>query len=108
MNARRIATIAKALADPTRAKMLAELREAGEMTCSEVMGCCTLAQPTISHHVQVLVQSGLVRARKRGPFNVLSVREDVLADFAAALTGGRSKPARRARPSPERGKLRKD
>lgn len=96
MDARRIAAVAKALADPTRAKMLRELREAGEMTCSEVSGCCTLAQPTISHHVQVLQKAGLVKVRRRGPYNILSVDEDLVRSFAAAVTGAVARPARKA------------
>ena len=104
MDARRIARIAKALADPTRAAMLRDLRKKGELTCSEVGESCPLAQPTISHHVQVLQKAGLIAVRRRGPYNILSVREDLVAEFAAVLTG---KPARRpprSNPSPVRGK----
>jgi ArsR family transcriptional regulator, arsenate/arsenite/antimonite-responsive transcriptional repressor len=94
VDARGIAKIAKALADPTRAKMLRELREAGQLSCSEVSACCTLAQPTISHHVQVLQKAGVVKVRRKGPYNILSVDEDLMTTFARAVAGAPRKPRR--------------
>lgn len=77
--------IAKALADPTRHQMLRELREAGEMTCSDVCQRFALSQPTISHHIRTLSEAGVITMRKEGPFHVLSVNEELMRAFAADL-----------------------
>jgi ArsR family transcriptional regulator len=73
--------IAKALADPTRLRMLREVRKAGSLTCSQVCGLFALRQPTISHHVRTLEGAGLLRVRKRGAFHELSVDEATLRAF---------------------------
>jgi ArsR family transcriptional regulator len=78
--------IAKALADITRHRMLLELREAGELTCSQICEKFPQSQPTISHHIKTLAEAGLVRCRKEGQFHVISVDEDVVAAFAQDIT----------------------
>lgn len=91
--------IAKALADPTRLKMLEGIRAAGRQTCSDVCSCFKLTQPTISHHIKMLESSGVISVQKSGAFHVLTVREDVLRDFALHAAGefasGAAKPARK-------------
>jgi len=77
--------IAKALADPTRLKMLREVRGAGELTCSCLCECFPLSQPTISHHIRTLEGAGLLTVRKDGQFHRLTVNEDVLAGFSGFL-----------------------
>lgn len=77
--------IAKALADPTRHQMLRQLREAGEMTCSDVCERFPLSQPTISHHIRTLAEAGVIDVRKDGPYHVLSVNEERMRAFAADL-----------------------
>ncbi len=85
--------IAKALADPTRLKMLEGIRAAGTQTCSEVCSCFKLSQPTISHHIKMLESSGIIRVKKAGAFHVLSVNEPLLRDFARHAAGETSKSA---------------
>lgn len=94
--------IAKALADPTRHQMLRELRAAGELTCSDVCERFALSQPTISHHIKTLQESGLIRIRKQGQFHVLSVDEKVLSEFARDLSGPPAAPRRARPPAPTR------
>jgi ArsR family transcriptional regulator len=85
-------TIAKALADPTRHRILREIRAAGEMTCSDVCERFRLAQPTISHHIKTLANAGVVKVRTEGQFHVLSVNERVMRTFAAeVMPNGRAK-----------------
>ncbi|GEM_PF-1050948 len=78
-------TIAKALADPTRHRMMREVRAAGELTCKQVCERFALSQPTISHHICTLATAGLISVRKRGQFHVLSIDEKVLRGFIDAL-----------------------
>ena len=95
MRAADFVKIAKALADPTRLRMLEGIRAAGKQTCSEVCSCFKLSQPTISHHIKMLESSGVIHARKSGAFHVLSVNEALLRDFARHAAGEASKSATR-------------
>lgn len=64
----------KALADPARLAIIEFLRAPQADCCSRGDGVCAcdlegvleLSQPTVSHHMKVLVAAGLVRAEKRG------------------------------------------
>lgn len=60
------AALFKALADETRLAILRQLREQGEVCACDFLACCSLAQPTVSHHLRVLREAGLVNADKRG------------------------------------------
>ncbi|MCL4534987.1 MAG: metalloregulator ArsR/SmtB family transcription factor [Bacteroidetes bacterium] len=60
------ARLFRALADETRLAILRQLRERGEVCACEFLACCELAQPTVSHHLKVLRDAGLVNAVKRG------------------------------------------
>lgn len=65
--ARRMATLAKALADPIRIQLLDVLRKhAGKVCVCELVPLFDVSQPTISHHLKVLRQAGLVESEKRG------------------------------------------
>ena len=55
----------KALADDTRQKILVMLLN-GEMRVSDIVDAFTMSQPTISHHLGILKQFGLVTSRKEG------------------------------------------
>ncbi len=60
------AKLFRALADETRLAILRQLRDEGEVCACDFQACCTLAQPTVSHHLKVLREAGLVTAEKRG------------------------------------------
>jgi ArsR family transcriptional regulator, arsenate/arsenite/antimonite-responsive transcriptional repressor len=55
----------KALADPTRQKILEMLLEK-EKTVSEVVDSFKLTQPTVSHHLEILSRNGLLTSRREG------------------------------------------
>ena len=78
--------IAKALADPTRHRMILEIRRAGVLTCSALCERVPLSQPTISHHIKTLVAAGLVTVRRQGQFHLLAVNPDIVECFIADLT----------------------
>ncbi len=97
MRAADFVKIAKALADPTRLRMLEGIRAAGRQTCTEVCACFKLSQPTISHHIKMLEASGVVHAKKSGAFHVLSVNEPLLREFARHAAGEVAKSLSRAK-----------
>lgn len=55
-----------ALADPTRMEILRELAGAPEVCACDFTACCTVSQPTISHHLKVLRDAGAVTSERRG------------------------------------------
>ncbi len=56
----------RALGDPARQRMLALLEAGGEVCVSDLARHFDMAQPSISHHLRVLREAGLVTARKQG------------------------------------------
>lgn len=101
MNDDTLVGIARALADPTRYRMLQEIRARGEMTCSDVHECFKLAQPTISHHLNTLKKAGLIKVRKEGVFHHLSAAPGVMREFSRAV-GATPGKAAKVRPAPTR------
>jgi ArsR family transcriptional regulator, arsenate/arsenite/antimonite-responsive transcriptional repressor len=100
MNPDTFISIAKALADPMRLRVLDQIRRGGDITCSCVCDKLPLSQPTVSHHIRALERAGLISIRKDGQFNRLTVNQDVLDEFAAHIAAPR-KPRRTARrPAP--------
>jgi ArsR family transcriptional regulator len=78
----------KALADPTRLAIVNSLagRSEGCVCDFQRLG---LSQPTISHHLKVLREAGLVEvARKRGTWTFYRLVEDAVESLAFALGGG--------------------
>lgn len=86
--AAKVAPLLKALADPVRLRLLslAASREGGEACICDLNDAFDLSQPTISHHMKVLHEAGLVDRDKRGVWVYYRVRPQALASLAA-LTG---------------------
>ena len=73
------ARLLKALADPTRLRILSLLsRHEGEVCVFEIVESFTLEQPTISHHLRILRDAGLVDCRKKGLWAYYYVRRESL------------------------------
>ncbi len=89
--------VAKALGDPTRFRMLRTIAARDEISCQELTARFRLAQATVSHHLKVLTQAGLVSARKQGPFHFYRVHRDALAAHGATIADAFAGGARRAR-----------
>ena len=87
--AERVATLFKALADPVRLRLVSIVdgSEGGEACVCDLNDAFDLSQPTISHHLKVLHEAGLLDRTKRGVWVYYAVRREVLADLAA-LVGG--------------------
>jgi ArsR family transcriptional regulator len=70
----------KALADPTRRKILRLLQEK-DMTAGEIADQFDISKPSISHHLNVLKQSGLVLDERRGQFIIYSLNMTVFQEI---------------------------
>lgn len=82
-----LARLLKAVADPARLQLLSLIRADAEcQACvcdlTEAVG---LSQPTVSHHLKVLVDAGLVTREKRGYWAWYSLVPGRLAELAAVL-----------------------
>lgn len=75
----------KALADPTRVRMVNLLARNGELCVCDVQEHFDLAQPTISHHLSVLRKAGLVRSETRGRWAFYRVVPEAIAALSGAL-----------------------
>ncbi len=74
----------KALADGTRQRILEMLMEA-EMCVGDIVDSFDMSQPTISHHLNVLRQFGLVNSRKDGKQVYYSINRDNVAQCCGRL-----------------------
>jgi DNA-binding transcriptional ArsR family regulator len=75
-----------ALADPTRRRILELLRQ-GDLTAGEIADQFSISQPSVSHHLSLLKQAGLVECERRGQYIVYSLNSTVFQDLLAWLTG---------------------
>lgn len=69
----------KALADPTRRRILDLLRE-GDLTAGEIAAHFPISKPSVSHHLALLQQAGLVRDERRGRHIVYSLNATVFQE----------------------------
>jgi ArsR family transcriptional regulator, arsenate/arsenite/antimonite-responsive transcriptional repressor len=85
--AERIADVAKALGDPIRMQLVDVLaKHAGKVCVCELVPLFDLSQPTVSHHLKVLRDAGLVDSERRGLWAYYYVLPDVLKELSAWLT----------------------
>jgi ArsR family transcriptional regulator, arsenate/arsenite/antimonite-responsive transcriptional repressor len=85
--AERMASIAKALGDPVRVQLVDVLRKAAGQVCvCELVALFDLSQPTVSHHLKVLRQAGIVDSERRGLWAYYYVLPDALEELSEWLS----------------------
>ena len=78
----------KALSDPARVSIVNQIAGEGEACTCHLTRPLGLSQPTVSHHLRVLKEAGLVEvARKRGTWTFYRLVPDAMAQLAFALHG---------------------
>jgi ArsR family transcriptional regulator len=86
--ARTLATRFKALADPSRVAIVNRLAGADEVCVCDFIGALGVSQPTVSHHLRILREAGLVEiARKRGTWVFYRLVPEAVEQLAFALGG---------------------
>jgi ArsR family transcriptional regulator len=85
--AENVAPLLKALADPVRLRLMSLVasHEGGEACVCDLTGAFELSQPTISHHLKVLHECGLLDRDKRGVWVYYRARTEALANLAALI-----------------------
>jgi ArsR family transcriptional regulator len=80
------AALFKALADPHRLTILATLARAGDEVCvCDFTGALPLNQPTVSHHLRILREAGLVACERRGTWVYYRIAADARGRIDTAL-----------------------
>lgn len=82
-----LARTLKAVADPARLRLLSLVaaHEGGEACVCDLTAPLGLSQPTVSHHLKVLVDAGLLTRDKRGVWAYFAIVPDALNALAAVL-----------------------
>ena len=75
----------RALADPTRVAIVNRLAGAGEVCVCDITDAFDLGQPTISHHLKVLREAGLVESERRGKWVYYRLVTEAVERLGAAL-----------------------
>jgi ArsR family transcriptional regulator, arsenate/arsenite/antimonite-responsive transcriptional repressor len=83
----RVATVAKALSDPIRVRLVDVLRaHAGKVCVCELTPLFDVGQPTVSHHLRVLRDAGIVGVERRGLWAYYYVLPDALEELTQWLS----------------------
>lgn len=77
----------KALADPTRYKIVCLLVEKGELGCSDFDNQFSLSKPALSHHYRILENAGLILTRKEGNHIYTRINHSVLDELVPGFAG---------------------
>ena len=85
--AERMATIAKALGDPIRLQLVDVLRKhAGRVCVCELTPLFDVGQPTVSHHLKVLREAGIVDSERQGLWAYYYVKPEALKELSSWLS----------------------
>lgn len=76
-----------ALADPTRLAIVRQLAIDSETCACDFTACCDVGQPTVSHHLRVLREAGVVASERRGQWVFYRLTPDASARLAAIARG---------------------
>jgi ArsR family transcriptional regulator len=83
---RELATLARALGHPARVAILRLLTECGECMCGSIVDRLPLSQATVSQHLKVLKEAGLVQGEVEGPRVCYCVQPAALDQMRALLS----------------------
>lgn len=84
-----LAASLKAIADPARLRLISIVAASGsgEVCVCDLTGPVGLAQPTVSHHLKILVEAGILTREQRGKWAYFRLVPGTLADIARSITG---------------------
>jgi ArsR family transcriptional regulator, arsenate/arsenite/antimonite-responsive transcriptional repressor len=104
--AQRLAGVLKAIAEPTRLRLLSLVaaQADGEACICDLTDPVALSQPTVSHHMKILVDAGLLTREQRGRwayYRLVPHAFDALTDLVGSLFGAHA-PDRKAGAQPTR------
>jgi len=90
--------ISKALADETRLRIFEAISASNHMTCGEIVSMRGVTPATVSHHLKILSEAGLIDCRREGQFVYSQAIPETIAAYTQALAKiARGKKAARRR-----------
>jgi ArsR family transcriptional regulator len=85
MDRSQIEKISKALADETRLRIFEAISAGKQMTCSEIVSMRGVTPATVSHHLKILSDAGLIACRREGQFVHSQTVPETISAYAKAL-----------------------
>jgi ArsR family transcriptional regulator len=85
MNRSEIEKISKALADQTRLRIFEAISATKRMTCGEIVSMRGVTPATVSHHLKILSEAGLIACRREGQFVHSQAVPETIAAYTRAL-----------------------
>ena len=99
MNRTQVEKISKALADATRLRIFEAISGTRHMNCGEIVSLRGVTPATVSHHLKILSEAGLIACRREGQFVYSEPVPETVEAYTRALTkiASRKKTTRRRR-----------
>src|SRR2546423_15107319 len=98
MDRSEVEKISKALADATRLRIFEAISASNHMNCGEIVSLRGVTPATVSHHLKILSEAGLITTRRQGQFVYSSAVPETIAAYTRALAKiARGKKAARHR-----------
>jgi len=85
MTRSQVEQISKALADQTRLRILEAISQRDHMTCGEIVSMRGVTPATVSHHLKILSEAGLIACRRKGQFVYSKAVPETVAAYTRAL-----------------------
>ena len=85
MDRTRIEKISKALADATRLRIFEAISTQKEVVCGQLVAMRGVTPATISHHLKILSDAGLIECRRKGQFVHNRAIPEAIAEYSRAL-----------------------
>jgi ArsR family transcriptional regulator len=86
MNRAQVEKISKALADQTRLRIFEAISGAEHMNCGEIVSMRGVTRATVSHHLKILSEAGLIACRREGQFVYSQAVPETIDAYARGLT----------------------
>jgi ArsR family transcriptional regulator len=86
MNRAQLEKISKALADQTRLRIFEAISGAEHMNCGEIVSMRGVTPATVSHHLKILSEAGLIACRREGQFVYSQAVPETIGAYARGLT----------------------
>ena len=85
MNRQQIERVSKALGDETRLMIYVAISSGERMYCGELVSMRGVTPATVSHHLKILSDAGLIECRRQGQFVYSEANPKVLEEYTRAL-----------------------
>lgn len=83
---KQVEKISKALGDANRLKIMQHIAKKGGCgQCSEIQDVIDLTQPSISHHIKILIEAGLIEPEKEGRNHKYTLNEELVKEYTSTI-----------------------